>query len=78
MSNQLSDAPGHETTPVTPIRRPASGPCKCTRRTCWHQHDCRASGVVRILRAVDPKKKTPSSVVLCRECAIPTRRNRVA
>lgn len=59
-------------------RRPASGPCGCARRSCWHRNQCRSSGVVRILRAPQPKKEFRSSVVLCRECAAPTQRNRVA
>jgi len=63
---------------LAPTRTAASGPCKCTRRTCWHARDCRSSGVVKIVRAPVPERATRSSVVLCRECAAPTRRNRVA
>lgn len=59
-------------------RRPASGPCGCARRTCWHRNHCRSSGVVRILRAPQANKDFRPSVILCRECAAPTRRNRVA
>ena len=63
---------------VKASRSPASGACGCARHSCWHQRQCRSSGVVRILRAPDPKKESRSSVVLCRECAAPTQRNRVA
>jgi hypothetical protein len=63
---------------VTATRTPASGACGCARRLCWHQRQCRSSGVVRILRAPDPKKETRSSVVLCRECAAPTQRQRAS
>jgi hypothetical protein len=63
---------------VTPTRSAASGPCKCARHSCWHSRECRSNGVVRILRAPVPERETRSSVVLCRECAAPTRRNRVA
>ena len=59
-------------------RRPASGPCGCARRTCWHQRTCRSNGIVKILRAPAKDSGRQSSVVLCRECAAPTRRNRVA
>ncbi len=66
------------TSAVTSLRTPASGACRCSRRTCWHQGSCRASAVVRVLRAVGSPEAEPSSVTLCRECAAPTRRNRVA
>ena len=59
-------------------RSPASGPCTCTRRACWHSRDCRGSGVVRILRAPAFEGAPRAAVVLCRECATPSRRNRVA
>jgi hypothetical protein len=64
--------------PVKATRTSASGACGCARRSCWHQRQCRSNGVVRILRAPDPKKETRSSVVLCRECAAPTRRQRAS
>jgi hypothetical protein len=64
--------------PVKATRTPASGACGCARRSCWHQRQCRSSGVVRILRAPEPKKETRSSVVLCRECAAPSRRQRAS
>ena len=60
------------------VRRPASGPCACARNSCWHARGCRGNGVVRIIRAPDPTKTFRPSVVLCRECAAPTQRNRVA
>ncbi|MDE3083500.1 MAG: hypothetical protein KGJ39_08825 [Acidobacteriota bacterium] len=63
---------------VTSLRTPASGACRCSRRSCWHQGACRASAVVRVLRAVDGPETDATSVTLCRECAAPTRRNRVA
>jgi hypothetical protein len=69
----------HDTSTVPKaLRRPASGPCACSRNSCWHQRGCRGSGVVRIVRAPDPSKAFRPSVVLCRECAAPTQRNRVA
>jgi hypothetical protein len=78
VSNLLGFPSTGEPTPVKATRTPASGPCKCARNACWHQKTCRSNGVVRILRAPDPKTDARSSVVLCRECAAPTRRNRVA
>jgi hypothetical protein len=63
---------------VKATRTPASGPCGCSRHQCWHQRQCRSSGVVRILRAPDPVSERRSSVVLCRECAAPTQRQRVS
>jgi hypothetical protein len=62
---------------VRATRTPASGPCGCSRHHCWHQRQCRSSGVVRILRAPDPVSELRSSVVLCRECAAPSQRQRV-
>jgi hypothetical protein len=59
-------------------RTPASGACKCARQTCWHQRQCRSNGVVRILRAAKANEEVRKSVVLCRECAAPTQRHRVA
>jgi hypothetical protein len=64
--------------PRRPVRTAASGPCRCSRRTCWHARDCRSGGVVRILRASPTTEKTNCSVVLCRECAAPTQRMRMA
>jgi hypothetical protein len=64
--------------PVKASRSPATGACKCIRRLCWHQRECRSTGVVRVLRAPDQEGKNRTSVVLCRECAAPTQRNRVA
>jgi len=63
---------------IRPVRSAASGPCRCTRRSCWHSRQCNSNGVVRISRVVASSGKTVSSVVLCRECAAPTQRNRVA
>lgn len=60
------------------VRTPANGPCACARRTCWHVRHCPGHGVVRVLRAANSNGQTPLSVVLCRECAAPTQRNRVA
>ncbi len=59
-------------------RQPASGPCRCSRRTCWHHGACRASGVVRVYRAGNAPGEPPPAVVLCRECAAPSQRTRVA
>lgn len=81
MSVYPSTAPVSDISPVPPtkaVRTPAAGPCRCSRRTCWHAHDCRASGIVRILRAPKVEGGPSASVVLCRECAAPTRRQRVA
>ena len=64
--------------PAKAIRSAASGPCRCARRTCWHARECHSSGVVRIHRAPKVEGGLTSSVVLCRECAAPTRRQRVA
>jgi hypothetical protein len=78
MSMIPPERPVSEAAPVKATRTPASGPCGCARRMCWHQRQCRSSGVVRILRAPEPKKETRSSVVLCRECAAPTQRQRAS
>ena len=78
MGNLLGLPSMGEPARITATRTPASGACKCARRACWHQKTCRSNGVIRILRAPDPGSETRSSVVLCRECAAPTRRNRVA
>lgn len=59
-------------------RTPATGACKCARRTCWHQRQCRSNGAVRIIRAGEANEGDRKSVVLCRECAAPTQRYRVA
>ena len=59
-------------------RTPASGACRCARHSCWHARDCKSSGVVRIQRAPKIDGGPPSTVVLCRECAAPTRRTSVA
>jgi hypothetical protein len=75
---QASSVTSEVSNPRKPIRRPASGPCGCARTSCWHQRGCRSNGVVRILRAPNPAKTFRPSVVLCRECAAPTQRNRVA
>jgi hypothetical protein len=78
VSNLLGFPAAGDPPPVKAVRTPASGACKCARNSCWHQKTCRSNGVVRILRAPVPGKEDRSSVVLCRECAAPTRRNRVA
>jgi len=65
-------------TPVRPVRAAASGPCRCSRRSCWHSRQCNSNGVVRISRVAASSAESISSVVLCRECAAPTQRNRVA
>lgn len=59
-------------------RQPASGPCRCSRRTCWHHGACRASGAVRVYRTANATGEPPPPVVLCRECAAPSQRTRVA
>ncbi|MGC2174087.1 MAG: hypothetical protein WA614_01345 [Acidimicrobiales bacterium] len=69
---------GEPSSPPKTIRRPASGACGCSRNSCWHMRGCKGSGVVRVMRAPDPAKTFRPSVVLCRECAAPTQRNRVA
>lgn len=68
------------TTPAAPRSRvAASGPCGCARRSCWHSRGCKSNAVVRIFRAPDPEKSAiRPTVLLCRECAAPTQRNRVA
>lgn len=66
------------TSPAKATRTPASGACRCARHSCWHARDCKSSGVVRILRAPKIDGGPTSSVVLCRECAAPTRRTSVA
>lgn len=71
--------------PIIPITTPApqrslmsvSGVCGCARHTCWHQRECRSSAYVRIERVPTPRTAA-SWVVLCRECAAPTRRQRTA
>lgn len=78
MSEDLPNTASRGSEPVNVSRMPASGACKCARRSCWHSRECRSSGVVRIVRAPVPEREARSSVVLCRECAAPTRRNRVA
>jgi len=78
MSMFPPEAPVPNPVPVKATRTPASGACGCARRLCWHQRQCRSKGVVRILRAPEPKKETRSSVVLCRECAAPTQRQRAS
>jgi hypothetical protein len=77
MIDEPTGAPVRMVTPITATRTAASGPCGCARRSCWHQRQCRSNGIVRILRAPDPISELRSSVVLCRECAAPTQRQRV-
>jgi len=60
------------------VRAAASGPCRCNRKSCWHSRQCNSNGVVRISRVAATGGGVISSVVLCRECAAPTQRNRVA
>ena len=76
--SELHPASASGATPAKATRTPASGPCACARRTCWHVRQCRGTGVVRVLRAVNSNGSTSSSVVLCRECAASTQRNHVA
>jgi hypothetical protein len=76
MSNLLTLEITHQAQRAT--RSPANGPCRCVRRTCWHTRDCRGNGIVRVLRVADPVGTPRTSVILCRECAAPTQRNRVA
>jgi hypothetical protein len=78
MSDALPVTPITKTAPVRATRTAASGACGCARRWCWHQRQCRSSGVVRILRAPEPNKDARSSIVLCRECAAPTQRSRAS
>ena len=73
----------HSVTAITPAgaaprRVPASGPCGCSRRSCWHHSQCRSTGVVRVYRATGAERQSTPSVILCRECAAPTQRTRVA
>jgi hypothetical protein len=75
---RLTGSKGTLVMAVQPVRSAASGPCRCSRHTCWHARDCRSSGVIRILRISASTGESSSSVVLCRECAAPTQRNRVA
>lgn len=78
MSDIQPAAPVKDSSPVTATRSPAAGACGCHRHFCWHQRHCRSNGVVRILRAPNPGTDIRSSVILCRECAAPTQRTRVA
>ena len=78
MTELLSDSSASVPSYAVSTRRPASGPCKCARNTCWHQHQCKSNGIVKILRAAKTEDEERTSVVLCRECAAPTRRQRVA
>ena len=64
--------------PVKAIRMPVTGYCRCSRHTCWHVRDCRSTAYVRVERAPKQEGAPSTSVVLCRECAAPTRRTRVA
>jgi hypothetical protein len=64
--------------PVRAIRMPITGYCRCARHTCWHARECRSTAYVRIERAPKEEGAPSSSVVLCRECAAPTRRQSVA
>lgn len=52
-----------------PIRSVANGPCQCTRHTCVHVRECHCGGVVRFTR--NSRSQHSTSVVLCRECAVP-------
>jgi hypothetical protein len=61
-----------------PGRLTASGPCRCSRHSCWHARNCNSSGVVRVFRKTSASEKPNSSVVLCRECAAPSQRVRVS
>lgn len=71
--------------PVIPITTSApqrsvmgvSGICRCSRHTCWHQRSCHSAAYVRVERVATPRSEA-SWVVLCRECAAPTRRQRTA
>jgi hypothetical protein len=78
MSFVSNISPSVDSEPVRATRTPATGSCGCVRRSCWHQRQCRSSGVVRILRVPEPDTDIRTSVVLCRECAAPTRRQRVS
>lgn len=78
MTEPFSDASRLEPSTTVATRTAASGPCKCARNTCWHQHTCKSNGYIRILRAAKFEGETRTSVVLCRECAAPTGRKRVA
>lgn len=78
MTELFSNSSRPESSVSVMTRTPASGPCKCSRNTCWHQHQCKSNGSIRILRAAKSDEETRKSVVLCRECAAPTRRSRVA
>ena len=77
MTEPLSNSAYSGVTNLRPTRLPAAGPCKCSRHTCWHQQHCKSSGSVKILRKADTEEER-QYVVLCRECAAPTRRARVA
>jgi hypothetical protein len=78
MSELLPILPVPNTSTVIVTRTPASGACKCARQSCWHQRQCRSNGAVRILRAAKSNEEVRKSVVLCRECAAPSQRHRVA
>jgi hypothetical protein len=77
MTEPLSSSVPSKVTNLRPARLPASGPCKCSRHTCWHQQHCKSNGAVKVLRMADVEEDR-KYVVLCRECAAPTRRVRVA
>lgn len=78
MSDVLSKVSATDYSHIKAVRTPATGACGCHRHSCWHQRVCRSSGVVKILRAPHPETGDRSSVILCRECAAPTPRKRVA
>lgn len=67
-----------ETSVVRPVRAAASGPCRCSRHSCWHMRECRSRGSVRIIREPAVGGVSNGSIVLCRECAAPTQRKRIA
>ncbi|HEY1825095.1 MAG TPA: hypothetical protein VGG21_03945 [Acidimicrobiales bacterium] len=77
MTELLSNSAGSGVSPVRSVRLPGAGPCKCSRKTCWHQQGCRSTGAVKILRMADIEEER-KYVTLCRECAAPSRRQRVA
>ena len=64
-------APGTATGPPPVVRARAPGAPAGTCATAL------GTGVVRVLRAVNSNGPTPPSVVLSRECAASTQRNRV-
>lgn len=67
-----------DTPAVRPVRSAASGPCRCSRRSCWHMRQCHSRGIVRIFRVNPSGGESNFSIVLCRECAAPTQRKRMA